>query len=145
MLRNWLEEDMCLYRPNARWGGEFEWLKRLSKNHSRRIAENSWVSESENLKKNGQTAPSSPHVVWEGSKKDYSCSSKNKNKFQHIQSSDMTGTSNGSGFYDRMKQKICFLAANTQYGFGEHRDKSTPICTMMLWAYISAGGPGHLV
>ncbi len=29
MLRNCLEEDVCLYCPNARWGGEFEWLKTL--------------------------------------------------------------------------------------------------------------------
>ncbi len=47
---------------------------------------------------------------------------------------------------------MSFLAANTQDGFGEHRDKKYPMCTMkytavflMLWAYISAGGPGHLV
>ncbi len=29
ILRNCLEEDVCLYRPNARWEGEFEWLKTL--------------------------------------------------------------------------------------------------------------------
>ncbi len=46
MLRNCLEEDVCLYRPNARWGGEFEWL---FKDHSWRIAEYSWVSGSENI------------------------------------------------------------------------------------------------
>ncbi len=47
---------------------------------------------------------------------------------------------------------MSFLTANTQDGFGEHRDKKYPMCTMkytavflMLWAYISAGGPGHLV
>ncbi len=47
---------------------------------------------------------------------------------------------------------MSFLAANTQYGFGEHRDKKYPLCTIkytavffMLWAYISAGGPEHLV
>ncbi len=47
---------------------------------------------------------------------------------------------------------MSFVAANTQDGFGEHRDKKYPMCTMkytavflMLWAYISAGGPGHLV
>ncbi len=41
---------------------------------------------------------------------------------------------------------------NTQDGFGEHRDKKYPMCILkytavffMLWAYISAGGPGHLV
>ncbi len=49
-------------------------------------------------------------------------------------------------------KKIAFLAADTQDGFGEHRDKKYPMCTMkytavflMLWPYISAGGPGHLV
>ncbi len=52
----------------------------------------------------------------------------------------------------RLNQKNCFLAANTQDGLGEHRDKKYPMCTMkctavflMLWAYIFAGGPGHLV
>ncbi len=77
-----------------------------------------------------------------------------KNKLQHIQLSNMTETSNGTGFYDQMKQtnKNHFFAANTQDGFGEHRDKKYPMCTMkytavffMLWAYIYAGGPGHLV
>ncbi len=29
MFENCLEEDVCLYRPNARWEGEFEWLKTL--------------------------------------------------------------------------------------------------------------------
>ncbi len=29
MFRNCLEEDVCLYSPNARWRGEFEWLKTL--------------------------------------------------------------------------------------------------------------------
>ncbi len=85
------------------------------------------------------------HVVWEGFKKNYPSSS--KNKLQHIQLSDMTGTSNG-----QMKKKKSVLAANAQDGFGEHRDKKYPMCTMkytavflMLWAYISDGGPGHLV
>ncbi len=50
-----------------------------------------------------QTAPNSPHVVREGSKKKYPSSS--KNKLQHIQLSDTTGTSNGTGFYGQMKQK----------------------------------------
>ncbi len=29
MLRICLEEDVCLYRPNARWEGDIEWLKTL--------------------------------------------------------------------------------------------------------------------
>ncbi len=49
------------------------------------------------LKTNCQTAPTSPHVVWEGFKKNYPSSS--KNKLQHIQLSDTTGTSNGTGLY----------------------------------------------
>ncbi len=72
-------------------------------------------------------------------------------KLQHIQLSDTTGTSNGTGFYGQIKLNN-FLAATTQDGFGEHRDKKYPMCTMkytavflMLWAYISTGGPGHLV
>ncbi len=31
--------------------------------------------------------------------------SSSKNKLQHVQSSDTTGTSNGTGFYGQMKQK----------------------------------------
>ncbi len=49
------------------------------------------------LKTNCQTAPTSPHVVWEGFKKNNPSSS--KNKLQHIQLSDTTGTSNGTGLY----------------------------------------------
>ncbi len=55
------------------------------------------------LERNCQTVPTSPHVVWEGFKKNSPSSS--KNKLQHIQLSDMTGTSNGTGFYGQMKQK----------------------------------------
>ncbi len=43
------------------------------------------------------------HVVREGFKKNYPRSS--KNKLQHIQLSDTTGTSHGTGFYGQMKQK----------------------------------------
>ncbi len=59
------------------------------------------------LKKNCQTVPTSPHVVWEGFKKNSPRSS--KNKLQHIQLSDTTGASNGTGFYGQMKlKKIAF-------------------------------------
>ncbi len=53
---------------------------------------------------------------------------------------------------DETKLKKCFLAANTQDGFSTNRDKKHLMSTvkytggsLMLWAYISAGGPGHLV
>ncbi len=51
----------------------------------------------------------------------------------------------------RLNNFFCFLAANTQDGL-VNKDKKNPMCTMkystvffMLWVYISAGGPGHLV
>ncbi len=54
----------------------------------------------------------------------------------------------GLAFMVKWNQKMSFLAANTQDGFGEHRDKKYPKCTMKytavfykLWAYIFAGGP----
>ncbi len=46
-----------------------------------------------------------------------------KNKLLHIQLSDTTETSKGTGFYGQMKQKKSFLAVHTQDGFGERRDK----------------------
>ncbi len=55
----------------------------------------------------------------------------------------------------RLNKKMSFSAANTQHGFGEHRIKNTMKCIdvtmkytavfLMLWAYSSVGGPGHLV
>ncbi len=59
------------------------------------------------LKKKSQTAPTSPHVVWEGFKKNYPSSS--KNTLQHIQLSDTTVTLNGTGFYGQMKQQKKFF------------------------------------
>ncbi len=53
--------------------------------------------------KNSQTAPTSPQVVREGLQK-HSPSSY-KNNLQHIQLSDTTGTTNGTGFYGQMKLK----------------------------------------
>ncbi len=78
--------------------GEEESLssQRLSKHHSWRIAEISCVLGSESLKIY-QTAPTSPHVVREGFRKNSPHSS--KNKLQQIQLSDTTGTSNDTGFY----------------------------------------------
>ncbi len=120
--------------------------QRLSKDHSWRIAENSWVSGSENLKKKIVKQPlHHHHVVWEGFKKNYPSSS--KNKLQHIQLSDTTGTSNGTGFYGQMKLKMIFLAANTQDGFGEHRDKkkSTPCVQWNILLYFWCCGPIFLL
>ncbi len=136
-----------------RWEGEFERLKTLlgPQLENCRTKLSLGVRKPLTKKLSNSTYCTSPHVVCEGFKKNDP--SPSKNKLQHIQLSDMTGTSNGTGFYGQMKQKTyCFLAANTQDGFGEHRDKKYPMFTMkytavffMLWAYISAGGPEHLV
>ncbi len=72
MLRNSVEKNVCLYRPNARWGEEFEWLKTLQGPQ----LENFRTLLSLGVRKplrNGQT---SPHVVWEGFNKNYPSSSK---------------------------------------------------------------------
>ncbi len=76
------------------------------------------------IKKNSQTAPTSPRCLGGFQEK---CPSSSKNKLQHIQLSDTTGTSNWTGFYGQMKL-MSFLAANTQDGFGEHRDNKYPMC-----------------
>ncbi len=56
---------------------------------------------------------------------------------RHIQLSDTTGSSNGTGFYGQMKlKKNSVLAANTQDGFGEHKDKNYPMCTMNIYCCI---------
>ncbi len=111
---------------------------------------------SENLKNlNNQTAPTSPHDVWEGFKKNYPRSStifNIKNNLQHIQLSNTTGTSDSTGFYGRMKLKKRFLTANPPDEFSTNRDKKYPMSTvkctagsLMLWVVFSARGPEHLV
>ncbi len=59
-----------------------------------------------------------------------------KNNLQNIQLSDTTGTSNGTGFYGQMKQRMSFLAANTQDGFGAHRDKKVPYVYNEIYSCI---------
>ncbi len=102
-------------------------------------------------KKKNQTSPISPHVVREGFKKNSPHSS--KNKLQHIQLSDTTGTSNGTGFYGQMKlKKIAFWQQTHQMSLIQTGIKKYPMSTvkytagsLMLWACFSAGGPEHLV
>ncbi len=55
------------------------------------------------LEKNCQTVPTSHMLFGRVFKKNSPSSS--KNNLQHIQLSDMTGTSNGTGFYAQMKLK----------------------------------------
>ncbi len=131
MLWNCLEEDVYLYRPNARWGGEFERLKTLQGPLLEIIAENGLVSGSENLK-NCQTAPISPHVVWEGFKKNTpSSSKKNSSIFSYQTRLELqTGLASLVKLNDETK-KNCFLAANTQ-----DRDKKYPMCTILLYFWF---------
>ncbi len=107
------------------------WVAKDSKDHSWRIAENTWVSGSENLKKNCQTAPTSPHVVWEDFKKNYPGSSKTNSSIFSYQ----TRLELQMALWSEETKIISFLAANTQDGFGEHRDKSTP-CVQWNYCFI---------
>ncbi len=76
------------------------------------------------LKKNCQTKPTSPHVVWEGFKKNYrSSSKKNSSKFSCQTQLELQM---GLASMVRWNKKMSFLAANTKDGFGEHRDKKVP-------------------
>ncbi len=148
MLRNCLEEDVCLYRPNARWGGEFEWPKT-----SRTTAgELQIIVESRGQKTFKKIVKQHLHhhmLFGRVSRKILLAHPKTNSSIFSYQT--RLELQMGTGFYGQMKLKISFLAENTQDGFGEHRDKKYPMSTikytavfLMLWAYISAGGPGHL-
>ncbi len=84
--------------------GEEESLsgQRLFKDHSWRIVEKGWVSGSENLKKIVKQ-PLHHHMLFGRVSRKILLSS--NDNLQHIQLSDTTGTSNGTGFYGQMKLK----------------------------------------
>ncbi len=77
MLQICLEEDVSLFCLKARRGGEFEWPM-ITAEELQKTVESRGQKAS---KKKYQTAPTSPHVVWEGFKKileKKTLSSKNK-------------------------------------------------------------------
>ncbi len=155
MLWICLKEDVCLYRPNARWG-EFEWPKTLQGSQ----LENCRKRLSFGVRKPLKKLSNSTYITslfGRASRK------KQENVFTFSLFHQKTISSifsyqtqlelqMGLASMVRCNYKMSFLAAITQDGFGEHKDKKYPMCTMkytavflMLWAYISAGGPGHLV
>ncbi len=115
--------------------------QRLSKDHSWRIVEISWVLGFRNLKKKQIKNPLYHHMLF-GRVFKKNCPHSSKNKLQQIQLSDTTGTSNGTGFYCQMKLKKSFLAANPPDEFSTNRDKKSTPCprlkytagSLMLWA-----------
>ncbi len=120
--------------------GEEESLsgQRLSNDHRWRTAEISLILGSESLRNVYFKQPL--HVVQMGFKKKTPGSS--KNKLQHIQLSDTTGTSTGTGFYGQMKHNKSFLASNPPDS--ANRDIKYPISTvkysLIFWAYFSVPG-----
>ncbi len=144
MLQNCLEEDVCLYRHNAWWGGE---------DHSWRTAENSWVLGSKNLIYLKLSNSTYITTCCLGGFQEKKSPSSYKNKLQDIQLSDTTGSSNGTGFYGQMKLKtLAFYQQTLKMGLVNTGIKKYLMCTikytavfLMLWVYISAWGPGHLV
>ncbi len=150
MLRNCLEEDVCLYHPNSRWGGEFEWLKtpRTTAEELQKIVESPGQKI---LKKKLSNSTYITTCCLGGFQEKWSSLIQKQTPAYSVIRHDWNFKWDWLLWSDETK-KISFLAANTQDGFGEHRDKKYPMCTMkytavflMLWAYISAGGPGHLV
>jgi len=75
-------------------------------------------------KKNDQTAPASPQVVWEGFKKNPLLSS--RNKLQHIQLSDMIGTSKGTSFGQMNLKNDIFGIKTMGMGLVQTGIKSNP-------------------
>ncbi len=113
--------------------------QRLFKDHSWRIVEKGLVSGSENLKKNGQTSPR----CLGGFQEKFSSLIQKQSPAYSVVRHDCNFKWDWLLWSDETKKLD---------GFGEHSDKKYPMCTMkytavflMLWAYISAGGPGHLV
>ncbi len=85
-----------------------------------------------------------PHVVLEGFKKNSPHSS--KNNLQHIQLSDMTGTSNGTGFYGQMKLKNELFSSKTlKMGLVNTVIKSTPCVQWNILLYFLCCGPIFLL
>ncbi len=147
MLRNCLEEDVCLYRPNARWGGEFEWLKTLLWPQLQNIVESRGQK---TLRKNVKQHLHHHMLFGRVSRKNVLAHPKSNSSIFSYQT--QLELQMGLASMVRGNKNMSFWVANTQDGFGEHRDKKYPMCTMkytavvlMLWAYISAWGPGHLV
>ncbi len=131
---------MCLYHPNAR---EKESLsgQRLFQGHSWRIAEK---GESQGQKACTKLSNNIYITTCVGG-----LQGKNQEKCFHqktiysIFSVRHNWNFNGNWLLrSNVTEKYRFLAANTQDGVGEHRDKKYPMCTMtfivflMLWAYI---------
>ncbi len=122
--------------------GEEESLsgQRLSKDHSWRIAEYSWVSGSENIRKKLSNSPYITTCCSGGFQENSPSSS--KNKLQHIQLSDMTVTSNGTGFYAQMKLKNeLFSSKHSRWVWCNRDKKSTPCVKWNILLYFLCCGP----
>ncbi len=106
MLWICLEEDVCLYHPNARWG-EFEWLKTLQgpqlDNCRKRLSFGVRKPYKKIIKQHLHHHMLFGRVLRKKNQEKNMLSP--KNNLQHIQLSDTTGTSNGTGFYGQMKLK----------------------------------------
>ncbi len=110
-----------VYRPNARWEGEFEWPKTLQ---GPQLENYSWVSGPKTLKK----LSNSPYITT-------CCSGGFQEKFSSLvqkQSPAYSVIRHDCNFkwdwllWSDETKKMSFLAANTQDGFGEHGDKKYP-------------------
>ncbi len=135
MLRNCLEEDVCLYRPNARWGGEFEWLKTLQGP----LLENCRKQLNLRVRKPLKKSKSNSTYIT-------TCCLGGFQELQHIRLSDKTGTLNGTDFYGQMKlKKIDFLQQTLKIGLVNTGIKSTPCVQWNILLYFLCCGPIFLL
>jgi len=136
-----VEEGVCLNRPNAWWGGKFEWpktLQRITAGELQRLVE-SWVSESLKKLSNSTYIPTNCSG---GFQEKSSALIQKQSPAYSVVRQDWNFKRDRLLWSDETK-KNSFLAANPPDGFGAHMDKKYPMPTvkytagsLMLWAYF---------
>ncbi len=141
---------MCVYIVLMHSEEECFSGQRLSKDHSWRIVEISWVLGSESLKKKIKH-PLYHHMLFGRVSREILLAhpKTNSSKFSCQTRLELQMALASKV---RWNWKNSFLAADPPDGFSTNRDKKYPMPTvkytagsLMLWACFSAGGPGYLV
>ncbi len=143
MLRNCLEEDVYLYHPNAQWEGEFEWLNTLQGPQLDNIRKQLNLG----VRKPCQKLSNSPYT-------NTCCSGGFQEKFSSLIQKQTPAYSIIRHDWNVKRHWLLwsdetiffsFLAASTQGGFGEHREKITPCVQWNILLNFLCCGPIFLL